>query len=164
MSNRKKIKPNRSAQRSEEALVASLLTVGAKPLSPAEVARLDQQIAGSRDLFQRTAARLDRFTFTQQKASPRIAALVLCAWERRAVKACPHFRVAMQSGQPVFVLLTARAAVCIACSRSVVDTDDGRCDLCDQPAPGGRFKEFMLGLANVTVHANVGKCCEGELA
>jgi hypothetical protein len=94
-----------------------------------------------------------------------VLGILLLAMATRVHESCPHVRTGPVLGAATMVHLSLGWAACAACTPAYIArgvVDDGRCDICSEPAPGNRFTEHAFKAATVVFLANVGECCEDK--
>ncbi|HXF73109.1 MAG TPA: hypothetical protein VNO79_10925 [Actinomycetota bacterium] len=136
------------------------------------VSARDQATSATR-AARRTVAALGGLTGWNLRTGPatgELRAILAAAATLRVRSLCPHVgpdRLPGTRGETVWISLTGRWAACERCLeafRARPRADDGRCDLCDEPAPGGVFTEHVIQLGPVMWGMNVGRCCEPSFA
>lgn len=126
----------------------------------------DQHEAAGREartLAERIGARMG-WRLASGRTSERLSALLATALALRVRTSCPHARRGPVLGDLTWISLSSGWIACRRCLPASVAADpridDGRCDLCDEPAPRGVFTEHLLHVGPVLWHFNVGECCE----
>jgi hypothetical protein len=92
-------------------------------------------------------------------------AALLLAMASRIKDFCPHSRGGPVLGKRTVVHLSLGWVACESCVATFLARpafDDGRCDICDMPAPHGMFTEHVTQGGSVLWILNLGECCEDK--